>query len=289
MKLFLGKSCSFIAILLFVFPLNAKRPLIVIDPGHGGMDGGASVQAHKESGMALETAQALKLFLESNSAFEVQLTRAEDQTVSLDRRVEMANSKNANLFLSLHLNSNDEISAEGTEFYIMGSMDMDEETLFLAHQENRVREAQEPTSQEDAGVGETRPSDLSLILRDLRKMNETEQSYQWARAMRTHCRTEFPGRSCKLRQAPFHVLAMTEMPAVLVEMGFITNPQDRMLLSEATGQERIVRSLGRATMQFIERMDKSVPYVQSLPHENRRAPSKHNARNSTDSQLHEVR
>ncbi|MBX9765792.1 MAG: N-acetylmuramoyl-L-alanine amidase, partial [Bdellovibrionales bacterium] len=203
MKLFLGKSCSWLAILLFVLPLNAKRPLIVIDPGHGGIDSGASVQAHKESAMALETALALKLFLESNSAFEVQLTREEDHTTSLDRRVQMANSKNANLFLSLHLNSNDETSAQGTEFYIMGSMDMDEETLFLAHQENRVRDTQEDQSSaaDEAGATETTPTDLNAILRDLKKMNETEQSYLWARTLRNHCRTEFPGRACKMRQA----------------------------------------------------------------------------------------
>jgi N-acetylmuramoyl-L-alanine amidase len=163
-------------------------------------------------------------------------------------------------------------------------MDMDEEALFLAHQENKVRDALE-----DSVTPEALPSDLAAILKDLEKMNETERSYQWARAMRTHCRAEFPGRSCKMRQAPFHVLSMTQMPAVLVEMGFITNAQDRTLLEEAAGQEKMVRSLGRATMEFIEKLDKTVPYVHSLPHENRRPPSQFNAQNSTDSELHQVR
>ena len=292
MKLFLGKTCALVVILLSAPQLNARRPLIIVDPGHGGVDSGASVQSSKESVLTLEIAQALKLFLESNSAFEVQLTRESDQTTGLDRRVQMANSKTAVLFLSLHLNSHEETHVQGTEFYIMGSMDSDEEALFLAHQENKVRDSQEYTEnsrEERSASPTTRSSDLTAILKDLGKINQNERSYQWARTLRSHCREEFNGRSCKLRQAPFHVLSMTEMPSVLVEMGFITNPQDRILLGEAEGQEKMVRSLGRATMEFIERLDKTVPYVHSLPHENRRSPTKRNARNSTDPTLHEVR
>jgi N-acetylmuramoyl-L-alanine amidase len=80
MKLFLSSTGLLMTILLFGLPLNARRPLIVIDPGHGGMDNGASVQSFKESTMAMETALALKLFLESNSAFEVRLTIDYDHT-----------------------------------------------------------------------------------------------------------------------------------------------------------------------------------------------------------------
>lgn len=283
--------CVLLAILLWAPHLNARRPLIVIDPGHGGIDSGATVQSSRESVLALEMAQALKLFLESNSAFEVQLTRESDQTMGLDRRVQIANSRNASLFLSLHLNSHQESQIQGTEFYIMGSMDSDEEALFLAHQENRVRDSLETVEngQDGGAASPPRASDLAAILKDLGKINETERSYQWARALRSRCRAEFSGRSCKLRQAPFRVLSATEMPSVLVEMGFITNPEDRILLGESKGQEKMIRSLGRATMEFIERLDKTMPYVHSLPHENRRPPDKRNAKNSTDSALHEVR
>lgn len=196
--------------------LNVKR--IVIDPGHGGKDPGTQfVGGIQEKDITLEIAKRLAASLEKNIGCEVLLTRDKDVFVPLDERTAFANVNKADLFISVHVNAHKRSSVYGLETYFL-NMATDESAVIVAAREN--------------ATSEKNISDLQSILNDLMlntKISESSKlAYKVQDGMMTGIKKTYKvNKSLGVKQAPFYVLIGAEMPAILIETGFITNATER--------------------------------------------------------------
>lgn len=202
--------------------LNVKT--IVIDPGHGGKDPGTFAKGGlREKDIVLQIAKALKPKLEKRLGCEVILTRNRDVFLSLEKRTAFANVKKADLFISLHVNANGTKGVHGIETYFL-NMATDKRAVMLAAAEN--------------ATSEKNISDLQKILHDLMfntKITESSRlAHEVQRGVTGHInKSRRKVKSLGVKQAPFYVLIGAEMPAVLVEVGFITNSTERRRLRDS--------------------------------------------------------
>lgn len=196
---------------------------VMIDPGHGGKDPGAQgLYGVTEKDVNLRFAKILGEALRKKG-FNVLYTRTTDVFIPLETRTEMANSKGADLFVSIHCNSHSDADSEGLETY----------SLNLANSRDSVRVA----ARENA-VSQKKVSDLQAILTDLMLSSKTAESKDLARLVQKRSLAELRGswrtRDRGPHEAPFFVLIGANMPAVLVEIGYITNPDEaKRLTSDA--------------------------------------------------------
>lgn len=215
---------------------TAARPpappafVVVLDPGHGGeKDGALSVEGRREKDVTLQIARLLKKRLEKQGA-RVVLTRGRDETVDLPRRAAIANAEEADLFVSLHLNSapgGPGSKARGIETYFLSADATDAAASAVAARENADRPREDSS---DTLVG---------ILEDLEDQANLAESSRLAQAIHVALvrGTRAPDRGVK--QAPFHVLAGARMAAVLLELGFFSHPVEGKELARASRQEAI--------------------------------------------------
>ncbi len=215
-------------------PPKASRPpayVVVLDPGHGGeKDGALSVEGRREKDITLQIARRVKKRLERQGA-RVVLTRGGDETVDLPRRAAIANDEEADLFVSLHLNSapgGPGSTARGIETYFLSADATDASASAVAARENADR------------FRTTDPSDtVGGILDDLEDQANLAESSRLAQALHGALvrATRAPDRGVK--QAPFHVLAGARMAAVLLELGFVSHPVEGKDLARPARQEAI--------------------------------------------------
>lgn len=231
---------------------------VVIDPGHGGVDEGAVIQegsrtiAEKTLTLALakEAARSLR-----TQGIEAVLTRTYDTDVSLPLRTAMANRLQADLFLSIHLNSGPASDAQGVETYILNTA-TDASSRRLQELENSVvRLAPE-------GSDGPHDPDVALILKDLRLDANLGPSQTLACSIQGELVKATRHRNRGVKQALFYVLLGADMPSALVEAGFLTSPRDRANLTTSLGQSRI----GRAIAQGVERFRRSLRAAGSSAH-----------------------
>jgi len=190
---------------------------VVIDPGHGGVDLGArSAGGVLEKELTLAVAKKLALLLLEQGT-DVVLTRATDVFVALAERTEIANRAHAALFVSIHANSAPEKDVAGAETYFLSLEASDDEAMRVAMTENDVFK-QEGTADE----GRDR---VGAILGDLIRTEHLRESSALAASIQRQL-ARLPGPSRGVKQAPFVVLTGVNMPAALVEIGFITNPAE---------------------------------------------------------------
>ena len=203
---------------------------MVLDPGHGGeKDGAISVEGRREKDITLQIARLLKKRLEKQGA-RVVLTRGGDETVDLPRRAAIANAEEADLFVSLHLNSapgGPGSKARGIETYFLSADATDASASAVAARENADRPRE--------GSADT----VGGILEDLEDQANLAESSRLAQAIHVALvrGTRAPDRGVK--QAPFHVLAGARMAAVLLELGFFSHPVEGKDLARAARQEAI--------------------------------------------------
>lgn len=199
--------------------LNVKR--IVIDPGHGGKDPGCNLRGGvKEKDVVLAMAKVLAVKLEKEMGYEVFLTRSTDRFLSLERRTAIANIKKADLFISLHVNAHRSSKVWGLETYFL-NMATDERSVMVAAREN--------------ATSEKNISDLQTILNDLMLNTKIHESSRLAQKVQNGIVSNVKVRykqvkSLGVKQAPFYVLIGAQMPAILVETGFLTNPTEKKRL-----------------------------------------------------------
>ncbi len=216
---------------------------IVIDPGHGGDDTGAvSPDGLMEKDLVLAVARRLQRVLESRG-HTVRLTREADEPRALTDRTAFANRIEARVFVSLHANASTVAAVAGAETYYMslGGGATDEAAASVAETENRGVEP-------DAAR-----SPLDLILWDLAQTEVLNESAQLALAVQTRLNAELGLQDRGVKQAPFVVLTGATMPAILVEVGFLSNPAEVGRLSDPDHQQRIAEAVARGIEDFVNR------------------------------------
>jgi N-acetylmuramoyl-L-alanine amidase len=224
--------------LLDLVPPGALRA-VAIDPGHGGTESGARGPAGTlEKEVTLGVARRLKAALEARLGVRVILTREGDQTVGLDERAAVANNNKADLFISLHANASARPATAGAEVFYLGIEDYEEEA---------ARQRSERLALPVFGGG-TR--EIEVIPWQMAQVRYIEQSTGFAQAVEAALRERVPMSRRALQPAPFRVLVGANMPAVLVEMGFITNPEQEAQLRSEDFQVAIVQALVASVVRF---------------------------------------
>ena len=228
---------------------------IMIDPGHGGYDAGAVRDGTKEADLVLKIAHLLKAQLEKDSQFNVSLTRTTDTNLSLPSRVEMAEKIKADLFISLHANSANDRRAKGVEFFFQNTLPYDEESLLLSSQENQMLISNKEILNISGGEDLSKKGDLTAIIEDLHRQNRMNESLHLSKSLTQVWQTNFPMTQAVIKQAPFFVVSKTTMPAVLIEIGFLTNPRDLKNLLNSDFQNKIAKKIYAAIVSYKEKMD----------------------------------
>jgi N-acetylmuramoyl-L-alanine amidase len=234
--------------------------VVVIDPGHGGArrEGAHGRGGLLEKTVALQIALKLKAVLEDAGA-TVLLTREDDTEVPLAARALLANENAADLFLSIHCNSMrrpaDRASTRGVETYFLSPDPTDAEARMLAELENGGPEVMPLPRSDDPVNG---------ILADLTLGQARSDSAALAELVHRHLTRATGAQSRGVRQAPFVVLAGTRMPSALVEIGFISHPQEGWLLGSDRYQQRVAAGLAAAVRDFadhvlLRRLDAAAP------------------------------
>ncbi len=216
--------------------------VIAIDPGHGGSETGAiGPRGLAEEDLTLQVGRVLKAQLERRVALDkdVVLTRNADVDVPLETRTAIANQNQADLFISLHFNSSFGSSAHGAETYFLSREASDQMAAALAAEENRA-----------GGAGEDPELGLQLILWDLAQSRHLAESQRFANLVQEELNLTLGLRDRGVKQAPFSVLMGAKMPAVLVELGFLSNPEEEEKLRSPAYQAELVDALVRAVIRF---------------------------------------
>jgi len=220
------------------------RKMVVIDPGHGGVDPGAlAANGTYEKDITLAMARELKRQLEATGRYRVALTRDGDQFIPLRERPARARAMGADLFLSLHADSHDDGAVRGLSVYTLSDTASDREAGMLASRENR--------SDALGGVNLSIESDqVASILIDLAQRDTMNQSRRFAYTV-----VQEVGRDTLLLPRPaalgrFAVLTSPDVPAALVELGYLSQPQDFRLLTTPQHQKRLAGGLVRAIETF---------------------------------------
>jgi N-acetylmuramoyl-L-alanine amidase len=232
---------------------DPNKKIIVIDPGHGGIEQGAvGPSGLREKDVALQLAQRLKVVLEKETALSVVLTRDEDRLVGLDERTAIANHNRADLFFSIHLNASRRTSARGAETYFLSSDATDDEARTLAALENRASGIDEQSVYSKGKEG----NGLDLVLWDLAQNQYLAESSVLAESMQRHLNALTGTRDRGVRQAPFRVLMGATMPAILVEVAFISNRKEEELLKSLGYRNQVVSAMAAAVHDFLDDLER---------------------------------
>jgi len=215
---------------------------IVIDPGHGGKDSGAvGLRQTEEKDITLKVGLKLKELLSKQPGIRVLMTRDRDVFIELEERAKYANSHNADLFVSVHVNSHPSRSVKGIEIYHFGEA-KDQRALEVAARENGT-----PLS--STGVG------WEYLVADLLTTKKIEASLELAwtakEAMITHMNGQYAVNDHGVKTAPFYVLRFTSMPSILAEIAYISNPDEEDLLRKPVFVRDVAQSLFNGISAFL--------------------------------------
>lgn len=221
-------------------PANAavgKKPLVVIDAGHGGQDPGATgLHDTHEKIITLNYARALRDALLKTGRYRVQLTREDDRYILLPERVNIARRAKADLFISIHADSNPRPEAQGLSIYTLSETASDDEAAALAERENK--------SDIISGIDlNTTDPDVANILIDLTQRETLNKSSNLADSIVRSMQGKITTLEGTHRFAGFRVLKAPDVPSVLIELGFLTNPKDERLLLSTDYRDTVVQSI----------------------------------------------
>ena len=238
---------------LLHLPATSHGMTVMLDPGHGGGDKGANYGKAKEADLVLSVAQQLQSLLKKDPQFQVHMTRTQDEALTLPARVAKAESIGADLFISLHANAALDSRAMGAEFFFQNSVPPDQESLFLAHQENQLFQEQIEQETSESGAP-SKKADVDAILKDLQRQNRLHSSYKFTHEL-TQAWSQNQGGRATIKQAPFYVISNTKMPSVLVEIGFLSNPEEARRLMRAEYQSELAQKIYKAVLAYKEKVD----------------------------------
>ena len=231
---------------------SSALPLIVLDPGHGGIDAGATgPSGETEKAIVLQFAQTLKDRLEAGGKVRVMMTRTTDVFVPLRDRVRMARQAKAQLFVSLHADAlADEENVRGASVYVLSERATDERSAKLADKENRADLVGGIDLKDDQ-------DEVADILFDLARRESRAFSNQFARQLATTLPKATRMHKTPLRGAAFRVLRAPDVPSVLLELGYLTTSEDARLMQTAEWRRDTANAAAEAIERFVaERIDR---------------------------------
>lgn len=224
-----------------------KKHIIVIDPGHGGIDpGGMSRGGTREKDVVLAYAKALRQALESSGHYEVLLTRTSDRFVKLDARVNYARDHHAELFIAVHADMLEDHSVRGTTVYTVSDEASDFEAEALAQKENGADKI--------AGFALTKQKqNVASALMNLTARESKSEALLFAQKtiQAVVNITELPSKP--LRSAAFVVLKTPDIPSVLVELGYLSNTTDETLLTSVQWRQQMSDAMSKAVDNYFVR------------------------------------
>ncbi len=221
---------------------NDPRPLVVLDPGHGGIDTGTRTPSgQQEKNIVLAFARQLHGRLEETGKYRVLMTRTDDTFVPLAERVHIARAAGASLFISLHADflPRREGNAEGATIYTLSNTASDSEAARVAEKENRADVI--------AGVDlKAQPDDVANILLDLAQRETRSFSLQFAHELAGEMKTATRLHKRPLKSAGFRVLRAPDVPSVLIELGYVSDGHDLQSLLSQRWRDRTADAIARA-------------------------------------------
>ena len=234
-------------------PARAQSPavdrfdLVVIDAGHGGEDEGA-LGAHglSEKDLVLDVTDRVASRLRARG-LRVVLTRDEDVFVPLEQRTSVANDARGDLFISIHANASRRSAPRGIETYFVSLDASDEGASEVARRENQAFPSRRGSRAMD--------DPLVALLGDMIATQHVVESNEFAKLAQSELAEIDTVPSRGVKQAPFVVLMGVQMPASLIEIGFLTNPEDERALRASTRRSAIAGAIARAVVTFGERFD----------------------------------
>ena len=255
------KSIPFLFILLYciqplqIFAQKSDFTLntVVIDPGHGGKDPGTTMGSLFEKNIVLDVALLTGRFIkEEYPDVEVVYTRDKDVFIPLDERANIANKSKADLFISIHVNYYQKEVAYGAETYILGTH-RSEDNLKVAQMENSVILLEDDYTTRYEGFDPN--SAESYIMFELIQNEFLEQSRFFADKIQTSFENKAKRHNRGVKQAGFLVLRKTVMPSILIELGYISNNNEKQYLETSTGREELARAIATAFSNYKKRID----------------------------------
>ena len=238
--------------------MNIVKRMIVLDPGHGGHDPGAVGPKNLyEKDVVLDIALKLKKVLMEDPFNEVFLTRERDIFIPLEERTAMANRKNADLFVSIHANASQRREAKGIETYLLNWND-DEEAIRVAARENAISLKKMRAMNRQVDI-------VDVIKSDLIRENKRDESIKLANYIQRSLISNLDSDTkhvlnLGVKQALFYVLFGAKMPSVLVEVSFISNPEEERLLSNDAYRTEIAKGIAKGLNTYLT----SAPTVQKV-------------------------
>jgi len=225
-------------------PKNRAKPVILIDPGHGGIDPGAmSKDGLTEKTVVLAVAQRVKERLSQGGRYEVYMTRTRDVFISLDGRLKRSKTLAADLFISLHADSiaQNADTVRGATVYTLSERASDEEARLMAEKENASDAIAGLTTEKFEQQGQVRSILIDLLKRETANFSADFSNTLVKRMTKTVSLSRDPQRS-----AAFKVLRQADTPSVLIELGYMSHAEDEKLLNSPAWQERIATSISTA-------------------------------------------
>lgn len=253
---------SLLAVIVCAIPASAaskKEFVVVIDAGHGGKDVGAQDNNAQEKDINLGVAQRLAEILKKKKGFKVILTRDGDKFVALHDRAQKANKAKADLFISIHTNSLDannpnRKTVQGSSVYVLGPH-RDADNLAVARRENEV--ISQEKNHEEKYEGFDPSKDESYIIFEMAQKANVSNSIGFAREVASELAKTAGRKDRGVHQAGFLVLRETAMPAVLVEVDFICNPNSARYINSGTGQKKLAQAIANAVVAYRDKLRKS--------------------------------
>ncbi|MHC5309977.1 N-acetylmuramoyl-L-alanine amidase family protein [Myroides sp. LJL116] len=250
----MNSSCSKLFTLLVVFLLtigvsgqNNPKFKVILDPGHGGKDAGTNHGKFVEKDIVLAVALQVGKILEANPDIEVYYTRSTDVFVPVKERSVLANKQNGNVFVSIHCNGAESAAAYGTETFVMG-LSKNKSNLEVAKKENSVIMLEEDYQTTYAGFDPNSPESiigLTLIQEDF-----IDQSIDLASRVQDNFTHTLKRKNRGVKQGIFWVLHGAFMPSVLIELGFVSNPNEGAYLNSSKGRSELATSIAQGIVNY---------------------------------------
>lgn len=240
-------------------PPPARRPdrwVVVVDAGHGGIDPGAiGPRGTKEKEVALAIARALAATLEEHPRIQVVMTRTRDTLIALDDRPRIANRAGADLFVSIHTNALPRPQIAGFETYFLDEAKTQDAA--------RVAQMENAAARFDRGGAGGELDPITFMLRDLVQNDYLIESWRFAEVVQDALAESVDAPNRGVKNAGFYVLVGANMPSVLVEVGYITNPREEQHLRSAAYQRRVADALARSIEAYLQKYGRRFHYVET--------------------------